>query len=346
MTHDDSRPAAQIAALAALAGAPAGLSPQELIDILDRAGLAPDDALEACEAMLTNGELIARGGTFELSSNGAHALLAIHAEIERALDPSPSTPGMEECPSIPWLTTVQTAWIDAVSINYAVDVDALRPLIPEPLEPEIFHGTAWVQVLMSRLRDMRPQGTLPMFGVNFHQVSYRAAVRYRTAQGWRRGRYFVRSETDNGVMRAVGNTLVEFKFHDFGLARMLQKRDGHRLSIDVKPAPEFPFGDLQATFDTRPIAPPRGSVWGSLDELREPLVECYDAFGVDAKHRFVYVLTIDRQPWKAQFVKPESLRCDFHERGPLGNGASRLDSVLHIPTECAYRWRPLRRERW
>ena len=42
---------------------------------------------------------------------------------------------------------------------------------------------AWVQVLASRLREMRPQGAPPLFGVNFHQVSYRAAVCYRGAAG-------------------------------------------------------------------------------------------------------------------------------------------------------------------
>lgn len=193
---------------------------------------------------------------------------------------------------------------------------------------------------------MRPQGTLPLFGVNFHQISYRAAVRYRSRDGWRRGGYFVRSDTDNAVMRTVGNTLVEFKFHDFGLARMSQKRSGHHLSIDVTPAPQFVHGELRATFDTRPSNAPRSSVWGSLEELREPLVECYDAFGVDTANRYVYVLTIDRQPWNACFVTPAKLACAYHETGPLGGGASRLDSVLHIPKECAYRWRPLRRERW
>ena len=152
---------AQMAALAALASAPSGLAPAELLDVLSDAGIDTTQALEACQVLLDAGEVVVQRGTFELSAAGARALLAIHAAIERALDPSPSTPGMEECPSIPWLTTVQTCWVDAVSFNFAVAPDALRPLIPPPLEPEIFHGSAWVQVLISRLRDMRPQGTLP-----------------------------------------------------------------------------------------------------------------------------------------------------------------------------------------
>jgi uncharacterized protein YqjF (DUF2071 family) len=339
---------ARMAALAALSGAPSGLAPAELLDLLTGAGVDASRALRACEAMLASGEIVARGGAFELSAAGARALLSIHAAIERALDPSPSTPGMEECPSIPWLTTVQTCWVDAVSFNFAVAPDALRPLIPEPLEPEVFHGSAWVQVLISRLRDMRPQGALPLFGVNFHQVSYRAAVRYRSRSGaTRRGGFFVRSETDNTVMRAVGNALVEFRFHDFGLADIALRRSGPRLDVSVAPAPRFPGGRVDAVLDTsREHGPPPGSVWSSVDALQEPLVACYDAFGVDPQARWIYVLTIDREPWSARFARADRVSCEFHETGPLGAGASRLDSVLHVPRDCGYRWRPLRRERW
>jgi len=337
----------EVAVLAALAGAPEGLSPPDLVDHLERAGVGGDDALAACEALLTRGAIDARGGALQLASTGARELLAFHAAIERALDPSPTTPGMEECPSIPWLTTVQTHWIDAVSINYAVDPDALRAHLPHPLEPEIWKGTAWVQLLVSQLREMRPQGAPSLFGINFHQASYRAAVKYRSrGGGYRRGGFFVRSETDHTVMRTVGNALVEFRFHDFGLARMSLAPRGGLLRLAVDPVEGAPHGRVEATFDPRPgQAPPRGSVWASTDELFEPLVECFDAFGVDPAG-WVYVLTIDREPWNARFARCEARAVDYFERGPLGGGASRLDSALHVPRPCAYRWRPLRRERF
>ncbi len=340
--------AAPIACLAALAGAPAGLSPQELVLQLGQADVRPELVLAACERLLERGEIEARGGRFALSGAGARELLRVHAEIERALDPSPTTPGMEECPTIPWLTAVQTCWVDAVSLNYAVDPDALAAILPAPLVPELHKGTAWVQVLVSRLREMRPQGTPALLGVSFHQVSYRAAVTYRDARGEpRRGGYFVRSDTDNAVMRAVGNALQEFKFHAFGaadirLSRPREQDRAHELHVDVAAA----GGGIDVTLDTRPRGAPSGSVWASEAELQTPLVECYDAFGVDPSTRHVYCLTIDRDAWNARFAAPLAVRCEYHETGALGGSASRLDSVLHLPRECAYRWRPLRRERY
>src|SRR5205823_1018215 len=141
--------------------------------------------------------------------------------------------------------------------------------------------------------DMRPQGLLPLFGVCFYQVSYRAAIQYRSVDGsTRRGGYFTRSETNHPVMRTVGNALTEFKFHDFGAAEMIMVRDGDRLTLGIDS--ERPNGKVVALLDTRPSdAPPAGSVWSSLAELDEPLVECYDALGVDRENGHLYILTID-----------------------------------------------------
>lgn len=341
------RSSPELATLAAMAGAPSGLSPRQLTDALGRAGIDPTEALQAAADLIERGMIAGRGGAFELTGAGARALLDVHAEIERALDPSPTTPGMETCPSVPFLTTVQTHWIDAISLNYAVDPDALARLLPRPLVPEIHKGRAWVQLLVSRLREMRPQGTPGLFGVNFHQASYRAAVQYVNAHGsTRRGGYFVRSETDHPVMRAVGNALVEFKFHDFGLATMSLARIGDTLRLQVAPREAPAFGAVDVSLDVREgQAAPAGSLWRSCEEMHEPLVACYDAFGVDPSG-WVYVLTIDREPWRERFAAPKALSVEYFERGPLGGGAAVFDSALYIPKPCGYRWRPLRRERF
>lgn len=330
---------AELAVLGALSTSRVGLSGTELARILAGAGVADGGATAR---LRETGKIAARGGVLELTPDGIHALLDVTSAIEAALDPSPKRASEEECPSVPWLTTVQTCWIDAVSINYAVDPAMVAKMLPPPLEPEVFHGSAWIQVLMSSLRDMRPQGLPSLFGVCFYQVSYRAAVTYGSRDGTRkRGGYFVRSETNHPVMRAVGNKLVEFRFHDFGAAEMVMLRDGQQLTIGVEPS--VPAGKIVGIFDTTPSeSPPAGSAWRSLDELFEPLVECYDAYGVDRENGFLYILTIDRDPWKARFVKPLELYVEWADRGPIAG--ARLDSVLHV-RECPYRWRPLRRER-
>lgn len=332
----------ELALLAGLSTRRGSASADDLFALMERSGVDAAAAQKAVVDLLARDALEFVDAGFAITMRGSASLLEACAEIERALDNSPTSASQEECPSIPWLTQVQTEWVDAVSLNYAVQPDAVAALLPSPLEPEIFEGTAWVQVLLSSLRDMRPQGLASLFGVNFYQVSYRAAVRYRDAHGqWRRGGYFVRSETNHAVMQAVGNALVEFKFHDFGAAQMYLVRDGERLTAAVDA--ERPGGKIVGVFNTQPLAgPPTGSVWRDLEHLQYPLVECYDAFGVDPEERFMHTLTIDRAPWNARFVEPVELYCEYVDTGALGGGVARLDSTLHIP-RCAYRWRPLRR---
>jgi uncharacterized protein YqjF (DUF2071 family) len=333
----------ELAALVALALEPLGLSREALLGRLEGSGVARAAGARVLAALTAAGLVAEQAGALRLTAQGHAALHEVHAALARAQDVSPSTRGMEECPSVPWLTQVQTVWVEALSLNYAVSPQALAKLLPAPLEPELHRGSAWVQVLMSSLREMRPQGLSGLLGFNFYQVSYRAAVRYRNAEGgWRRGGYFVRSETNDPLMRRIGNTLTEFKFHEFGDADMVMAREGVRLTFAVDPRPAFPGGRLVGVLDTQPLpVAPAGSVWPSLEALHEPLVECYDAFGV--ADGYVYVLTIDREPWNARFVRPVELYCEYMQDGALA-GHARLDSVLHL-RECPYRWRPLRRER-
>jgi hypothetical protein len=336
----------ELTLLAALAAAHGSLERQELAALLVEAGAARERVAAGETALIARDLVVRRGELLELTPPGVRALLDLYAAADRALDPDAHATEREACPSIPWLTSVRTCWLDAVSVNYAVQPEALAALLPAPLEPEIHKNRAWVQILQSSLRDLRPPGMPSLFGVCFYQVSYRAAVRYRGGDGsLRRGGYFVRSETNHPVMRAIGNALVEFKFHDFGEADMVMLRDGDRLTVGCDPAPAFPGGKIFGVFDTCPLAgPPRGTRWSSLEDLHEPLVECYDALGVDGEGGFLYILTIDRDPWNARFVKAEHFYSEYFDTGPLGAGASELDSVLHI-RECAYRWRPLQRVR-
>jgi len=336
-----TRPLAEIAALGALAGAPSGRTPEELVADLEDVGIHAETALEACEALLAGGEIVARGAALELSLRGGAALLDIHARIAEALDPSPTTAGMEECPSVPFLTAIRTTWNDAISLGYSVDPAALGALLPPPLEPEIFHGRAFVQVLASRLSELRPAGVPALFGVDFHQVSYRAAVFYRGRNGVRRGGYFVKSQTDHPVMRAVGNALVEFRFHEFEEAKISLERRGGELTFVGRPG-DPREAEARVVLDvSRDHGLPATSVFRSPEEVRAALVECYDAFGVEDGH--VYVLTTDRGAWRARFAAPVSVRVPYMENGPFGRAA--LDSVLVLPDPCAYAWRPLRRER-
>lgn len=334
--------AAEAGLLGLLIHARGGVAASDAVARLHDAGAKVSDVEGAVKTLAADGKIRQERGRLEVTDAGVSTFLAWHAVVTGVEDPWHDHPDFETCPSVPFLTTVQTEWIEAISLNYRVDANALQTLLPAPLAPDIAHGTGWVQILMSSLRDMRPQGLGAVFGTNFYQVSYRAAVTLATSSGksWRGG-YFLRSETNDSIMRVIGNSLKEFKFHAFGHADMLLAREGARLVASIESRSD-PGGDLVAiaTVDES-TTPPIGSVWSSLAELETPLVACYDAFAVDGKD--IYVLTIDREPWAAKFCRVDQLFSQWIETGPLA-GKVVLDSALHVP-RCAYKWRPLRRLR-
>ncbi len=148
----------ELSVLGALAASAEGLSREAVVEVAAKAGAVPAEVRAALEALHDRGHLRQHGKLFRLTPSGIESLLQLHAQLERAVDPSARGPGHEHAQSIPWLTTVRTCWIDALSFNYAVPPEALAKLLPKPLEPEVHKGSAWIQVLVSSLRDLRPRG--------------------------------------------------------------------------------------------------------------------------------------------------------------------------------------------
>ena len=105
--------AAELGLLAAVAAGSAATA-EEACWRVESAGIEPPAARAALASLQRRGLVAAGGGGLALTGQGAEALLAAYAEIAAALDPSPPAAGQEECPSLPWLTAIQTEWIEAL----------------------------------------------------------------------------------------------------------------------------------------------------------------------------------------------------------------------------------------
>jgi len=144
--------------LGALASARVDLSSEEILKILDHVGLPSKDCKKALNHLADEKLVKGKEGKYTLTQKGVASLLDYHASLEEAIDPNINHETQEDCPSVPWLTLVKTRWIEAISINFSVSPDLMASLLPSPLEPEIHKDRAWVQVLISSLEDMRPEG--------------------------------------------------------------------------------------------------------------------------------------------------------------------------------------------
>ncbi|HEY3898090.1 MAG TPA: DUF2071 domain-containing protein [Chthoniobacter sp.] len=83
-------------------------------------------------------------------------------------------------------------WRSLLMINYAVDAEVLRPLVPAGLELDLWEGQALVSMVGFLFLRTRILGLPVPFHRNFEEINLRLYVRRQAAEGWRRGVTFVR----------------------------------------------------------------------------------------------------------------------------------------------------------
>jgi hypothetical protein len=75
------------------------------------------------------------------------------------------------------------SWRDLLFVHWAVPVDALRALVPEQLELDLWDGRAYVGVVPFVMREVRP-AFLPRFmALDFLETNVRTYVRHRDRPG-------------------------------------------------------------------------------------------------------------------------------------------------------------------
>lgn len=79
-------------------------------------------------------------------------------------------------PTVPWI--LFQSWHNLLFAHWRVPTDQLRPLIPAPLELDLFDGQAWVGITPFEIRDFRPRGlpAVPKLS-DFPELNLRTYVR-------------------------------------------------------------------------------------------------------------------------------------------------------------------------
>jgi uncharacterized protein YqjF (DUF2071 family) len=78
-------------------------------------------------------------------------------------------------PDEPWFQA--QSWVDTAFINWPVDADALRRLVPESVELETYDGSAWLGITPMLLTGLRLRGLPPLPGVStFPELNVRTYV--------------------------------------------------------------------------------------------------------------------------------------------------------------------------
>jgi len=230
---------------------------------------------------------------------------------------------------------MHTVFRECFLVNFAIKPEALRPLIPKPMELDVHGGEAYLSIVIAQMDQMRPAFVPRGFGITYHQVVYRVVGR---ANG-ERGVCFLRSDADNALMSIAGDWLTFFRFHTTPIKT---KRAGNRLSVDVTAAPRD-HADIHATYDL--ASPqrrlPASSRFASFDQAKEFLVQLFAAFAYDPLTNELSVVHIQRGEWNIDVVDDKRAVYEWMQRGPHFNTQNaRLDSIFYVRA-IPYTWHTL-----
>jgi uncharacterized protein YqjF (DUF2071 family) len=222
-------------------------------------------------------------------------------------------------------------------VNWAIDPEAMRAVLPSPIEPAVHSGSAFLSVVIAQMERMRPAFLPTPFGITYNQVVYRAVVRYRGEAGV----YFVRSDADHPLMCLAGNWLTFFRFHHSRISFRCTEQQA-TFDLDAGPAED---ADIHATYDLASArrALPATSTFTTLDEAQQFLVELYQAFGLEPSNGRVDRVRIKRGCWDVQVVDDHRAKYEFmHRHRPFTAQTARLDSIFYVK-DLPYYWYALER---
>jgi uncharacterized protein YqjF (DUF2071 family) len=122
---------------------------------------------------------------------------------------------------------VMTGVIDhRILLNYRVDPEALRRILPAPLEPKLVDGWGIGGICQVSLSRMRPRGLPAIVGTKSHNAAHRIAVTHDGGEGV----YVPRRDTGSRLNQLAGGRLFPgaYRYSDFRV-----RVEGERYDVRV-----------------------------------------------------------------------------------------------------------------
>ena len=115
---------------------------------------------------------------------------------------------------------MRQSWRDLLFLHWPVSTEILRPKIPEPLELDLFEGTAYLGLVPFSMTGVRPVGLPALWGLSsFHETNLRTYVRLRDGEP---GVWFFNLEAASSIAVRLARSLFHLPYHH---ARMFLERE-------------------------------------------------------------------------------------------------------------------------
>lgn len=200
-------------------------------------------------------------------------------------------------------------------VNFSVDPDEIKDLLPDPLEVHLWKGRALISMVDVQLRHMRPARTGGFLRFNYRHIGMRLLINDQPFHNsyQQKGIFFLRSFTNKAHVVAGGKLMTNFRLEKAELAPypkgFLLRKGTQYLRYEVDEGPVFPSESTRQLIERI----------GAIDRA-------YAVMGPD-----VYVTQVLRKHWPLEPVPCCGFRTNFFH-------SAQLEGVLRVPETIHYTW--------
>jgi uncharacterized protein len=119
------------------------------------------------------------------------------------------------------------AWRNLVMLNFSVDPDLLKPMVPAGTELDFFHGQAYVSIVGFQFLDAALLGVPIPFHRAFEEVNLRFYVVRHAPDGVRRGVVFIREIAPKWMVSTIARWVYNEKYVTMSMRHQVDHEAGH-----------------------------------------------------------------------------------------------------------------------
>jgi uncharacterized protein YqjF (DUF2071 family) len=198
---------------------------------------------------------------------------------------------------------LRARWRWLLMLNYRIDPEVLRPLVPRGTELDLWRGSAYVSMVGFRFLDTRVKGCRIPFHVNFDEVNLRFYVRRFDGSGWRRGVVFVKEIVPRWAIAFVARTIYNENYVALPMRSRLELPEGGKsgsLEYAWKENRNWPRMSAKIDGEAKPVAP---------DSEEFFITEHYWGYSRQ-KDGSTMEYQVEHPPWKVWNASEAKFECD------------------------------------
>lgn len=224
-----------------------------------------------------------------------------------------------------WLPSVQGVIRRRVLINYRVEPELLRPLLPERFRPLLIDGHGLAGICLIRLEQIRPAGLSAAVGISNENAAHRIAVEWIDDDDVPRHGVFILRRDSNSRLNMIAGGRIFPGLHR--LASFTIEERPELLRMSVRGADGLSIDLLARPRDDWPV----GSLFAGLAEATEFHREYATGYSLARGNRRCEGIRLATSDWQASSLELDTIRSSFFDdqrRFPAADIA--LDHVLLV----------------